>query len=67
MIHEIPPFPAISWESPSQEGHALISSRVFYSLMIQGGLSGSPAGLPHPVNIYWKICKVVLAIPPSLS
>ena len=56
VICEIPPFPAILWESPSQEGHAPISSRGFYSLVIQGGLPGSPAGLPHPLGIYLEIC-----------
>ena len=55
VICEIPPFPTILQESPSQEGCAPISSRGFYSLVIQGGLPGSPAGLPHPLSIYLKI------------
>ena len=70
VIHEIPTFPTKLWESPSQEGRALISSGGFYSPVIQGGHSGSPAGLPHILRIYLKVpqcCKVVLALPPLLS
>ena len=36
LFREIPPFPTGLWENPTHVGHALVSSRDFYFLMIHG-------------------------------